>query len=79
MNAFVDLPIRLAVWLQTLGLELEHTRRRAERGQGMVEYGIILALIAVAAIAVLILLGPQVKDMFQDALDLVQTRPGAPS
>ena len=31
-----------------------------KRGQGMVEYGLILALVAVVGMAGLILLGPQV-------------------
>ena len=40
-----------------------------EDGQGMVEYGLILGLIAIAAIAALILLGPKIKDLFQGAND----------
>ena len=39
------------------------------KGQGMVEYGLLLSLISVAAIAVLILLGPAVTAAFQSALD----------
>lgn len=35
-----------------------------EAGQGMVEYGLILALVAIAAIAALTLLGGNVKNMF---------------
>ena len=38
-----------------------------ESGQGMVEYGLILALIAVAAIVVLTQLGGKIKGVFQDA------------
>ncbi len=38
-----------------------------EDGQGMVEYGLILGLIAVAAIAAIILLGPKIKGFFDDA------------
>jgi pilus assembly protein Flp/PilA len=40
-----------------------HTPARQE-GQGMVEYGLIIALVAVVAIAGLIILGPQVASMF---------------
>lgn len=40
-----------------------------ENGQGMVEYALILGLIAVAAIAVIVLIGPKIKDMFSDAND----------
>lgn len=35
-----------------------------EEGQGMVEYGLIIGLIAVVAIAGLAILGPKVSDMF---------------
>ena len=38
-----------------------------ENGQGMVEYGLILGLIAVAAIAALVLLGPKIKGIFDAA------------
>ncbi|MFZ5974784.1 MAG: Flp family type IVb pilin [Bacillota bacterium] len=40
---------------------------RDEDGQGMVEYGLILGLIAVAAIAALIILGPKISGIFEDA------------
>lgn len=40
-----------------------------ESGQGMVEYGLILALIAVAAILVLTQLGGKIKGIFQAASD----------
>jgi pilus assembly protein Flp/PilA len=40
-----------------------------EDGQGMVEYGLILGLVAVAAIVALIALGPKIRDMFQQAAD----------
>jgi pilus assembly protein Flp/PilA len=35
-----------------------------EEGQGMVEYGLIIALVAVVAIAGLIILGPKLSTMF---------------
>ena len=35
-----------------------------EEGQGMVEYGLIIALVAVVAIAGLIILGPAIAAMF---------------
>ena len=37
---------------------------RDEKGQGMVEYGLILALVAIAAIVALSVLGKNVKNMF---------------
>ncbi|MDP2844145.1 MAG: Flp family type IVb pilin [Acetobacterium sp.] len=39
---------------------------REEDGQGMVEYGLIIAGIALAAIAAIWLLGPQIGQMFTD-------------
>lgn len=38
-----------------------------ESGQGMVEYGLIIALVAVAVIAAVKLLGPAISDIFTDA------------
>lgn len=35
-----------------------------EEGQGLVEYGLILILVAITIVAVLTLLGPQVGNMF---------------
>jgi pilus assembly protein Flp/PilA len=37
-----------------------------EEGQGLVEYGLIIALVAVVAIAGLIILGPKVASLFSD-------------
>ena len=35
-----------------------------ENGQGMVEYGLIIALIAIVVIAALTILGPKIADLF---------------
>lgn len=35
-----------------------------EEGQGMVEYGLIIALIAIVVIVALIALGPKIRDIF---------------
>jgi pilus assembly protein Flp/PilA len=40
-----------------------------EKGQGLVEYALILFLIAVVVIAVLTLLGNQVEEVFQSVTD----------
>lgn len=37
---------------------------RREEGQGMVEYGLILALVAVVVVAALVTLGSGLKDKF---------------
>jgi pilus assembly protein Flp/PilA len=39
-----------------------------EEGQGLVEYALILVLIAVVVIAVLALVGPQVREVFATIL-----------
>ena len=45
--------------------ELVRIQLRREEGQTMTEYGVLLALIAVGVIAVLLVLGPQIKNAFQ--------------
>jgi len=39
---------------------------RVARGQGLVEYALIIALVAVVVIGTLILLGPQIQSIFQN-------------
>lgn len=43
----------------------------SRKGQGMVEYGLLLSLISVGAIAVLVLLGPRVTAAFQSVLNAI--------
>lgn len=40
-----------------------------KKGQGMVEYGLIVALIAVAVIGVITLLGTEISNLFQQVVD----------
>lgn len=47
-----------------------------EEGQGLVEYALILVLIAVVVIAVLALLGPEIGKVFSDIYDAL-TNAGA--
>ncbi len=49
---------------------------RDENGQGMVEYGLILGLIALVAIAAVVLLGNGVGDIFTGAKDKLAEVPG---
>jgi pilus assembly protein Flp/PilA len=44
--------------------ELVRIQLRRDEGQTMTEYGVLLALIAVGVIAVLLILGPQIKNAF---------------
>ena len=42
-----------------------------EEGQGMVEYGLIIGLIAVVVIVALVALGPKVRDLFDQVNDSI--------
>lgn len=42
-----------------------------EKGQGLVEYALILVLVAIVVIAVLSLLGPAISDVFQEIIDAI--------
>ena len=46
--------------------------RDKEEGQAMVEYALILALISIAAIATLLLIGPQINTLLQTVLTALQ-------
>ena len=50
-------------------LTLDRWFQRDEEGQTLVEYGLLLALIAIVVIAVLIILGPTVSGIFQSFND----------
>jgi pilus assembly protein Flp/PilA len=39
-----------------------------EEGQGLVEYALILVLVAIVVIAVLVLLGPAIGDVFSEII-----------
>ncbi len=40
-----------------------------EKGQGMTEYGLILALLVIGVIAVLVVMGPKLAQKFQNVSD----------
>ena len=42
---------------------------RREEGQTMVEYALLVFLISIAAIAVILLIGPRLIDVFQQVVD----------
>ena|SRR5690348_1351080 len=50
-------------WFMLQGRFLR-SRRSAERGQGLVEYSLIIALVAIVVIAILVLMGPQIGQIF---------------
>jgi pilus assembly protein Flp/PilA len=72
----------LAIWGGTMMLYLIKARilmdklaskLRREDGQGMVEYGLILALVGIAAVASLTLLKDQIVAVIGKVKDTVQT------
>ncbi len=49
-------------------IRMAHLRlTEKEEGQGMVEYGLIIALVAIIVIAALVVLGPRVSNIFMQA------------
>ena len=42
-----------------------------EEGQGLVEYALILVLVAIVVIAVLLILGPAVGNIFSSIIELL--------
>lgn len=44
-----------------------------ENGQGMVEYALILGLIAIVAIVVLLALGPKIRDLFNKSNNAIDS------
>jgi len=63
-------------------MKMETLRRLVsdESGQTMVEYGLLIALISIAVIAVLVALGPRIASFFQSVDDrLSAASPAAPA
>ncbi len=52
---------------------LSRFRREDEDGQTLVEYGLLLALIAIIVIVALLFLGPIVSQIFQNVGENLQT------
>jgi pilus assembly protein Flp/PilA len=44
-------------------------RLEREEGQDMIEYALLAALISIVAIAVILLVGPYIKNLFQDVVN----------
>ena len=61
--------------LSTLKAKLAEADK--ERGATAVEYGIMVAAIAVAIIATVFLIGPELNDMFKQVLTKLEGTPAA--
>ena len=46
---------------------------REEDGQGMIEYALLAALLSIAAIAIILALGPQISGVFSDVQTALPT------
>ena len=55
--------------LQRKMQELIERLANREEGQDMVEYALLAALISIVAIAIIILVGPYLMDLFQDVVN----------
>jgi pilus assembly protein Flp/PilA len=42
-----------------------------EKGQGLVEYALILVLVAIVVIVILAILGPAIADIFSEIIDAI--------
>jgi pilus assembly protein Flp/PilA len=65
------------VSLHTLAIAARTRLLREERGATAVEYGLIVGLIAVAIVAVLLLLGPQLAGLFTTVSESIPEAPAA--
>ncbi len=52
-------------------MEKYHSYLKDDRGQGMVEYVLLVSLIAMVVIAALLLLGPAISQGFNNIVDAV--------
>jgi pilus assembly protein Flp/PilA len=64
---------QVCLWYLTdaLSTKLATARRRAQTGQGLVEYGLILALVAVVVVGLVTLFGKQLGDTFSNIIKYV--------
>ena len=61
----------MLLWLKSLLGSM-----KKEDGQGMVEYALLIGLIAIVVVAVLLLLGPAIVDLFHDIINTLRNPEG---
>ena len=72
-NVF-ELATQMQLKLQEMVINLrKNLLERDEEGQDMIEYALLAALISIAAIAIIILVGPYLKNLFQDVVNAFGT------
>jgi pilus assembly protein Flp/PilA len=60
------------MFAKLLGWWRWHNEKRKERGQGLVEYALILVLVSIVVITMLSFLGTSINDIFQRVADALQ-------
>jgi pilus assembly protein Flp/PilA len=65
--------MNLTAWYAAVRRMIAGLRAETEDGQTLVEYGLLLALIAIIVIVALIFLGPIVSQIFQNVGTSLQT------
>ena len=55
---------------------MQTEQRKFEAGATVVEYAILVAIISVAAIAIIVILGGQIQDAFQGVVAQIQAAQG---
>jgi Flp pilus assembly pilin Flp len=58
---------------QTRLQEMIDSLRTREEGQDMIEYALLAALISIVAIVIILLIGPYLRDLFQDVVNALGT------
>jgi pilus assembly protein Flp/PilA len=61
--------------IQFISTLLARLQREDEDGQTLVEYGLLLALLAIVVIVALLFLGPIVSGIFQEVGDTLNSAP----
>jgi len=57
-------------------IELRESLRdlaKRDEGQDMIEYALLAALISIVAIAIIVLIGPYLKNLFQDVVNALDS------
>jgi pilus assembly protein Flp/PilA len=70
--------LALFVTLNSFAVSAKARLSREEKGATAVEYGLIIGLIAVAIIAVLVILGPQLAGLFGSVSDSIPNPTSTP-
>ena len=68
----------LALQNRITAMRIQHLESR-ERGAAMAEYGLLLALVALAAITILVFFGGEIVEVFTEAEETLNTRGDIPA